>query len=182
MTTNLGKHDFIILATTAVVPAGAVSIILSSLTMGAVTEQKVDGFKISQDDTAIESDFIPSDALASPLFAALVKFTASFTELKFSENIGIETSGAYVLWVSTGIFVCGALGILALSTKYPADSMMVFFICSIYTTIASVAYLIMALGEGKLKEASIARSSSNNKFYVQNLIKLPVIFYPRYIP
>ncbi len=55
---------------------------------------------------------------------------------------------------------------------------MVFFICSIYTTVASVAYLIMALGEGKLKEASIARGS-NNKFYVQSQVKLPVVFYPR---
>ena len=99
----------------------------------------------------------------------------------FSENIGIESSGAYVLWISTGIFVCSALGLLALSTKYPPNSMMVFFICSVYTTIASVAYLIMALGEGKLKDATITRSSVDNKFYVQNQIKLPVIFYPRCI-
>ncbi len=55
---------------------------------------------------------------------------------------------------------------------------MVFFICSIYTTIASVAYLSMALGEGKLKDASIARDNSN-KFYVKNQVKLPVVFYPR---
>jgi hypothetical protein len=62
---------------------------------------------------------------------------------------------------------------------YPPNSMMVFFICSIYTTIASVAYLSMALGEGKLKEANITRSL-DNKFYVQSQIKLPVVFYPRY--
>ena len=55
---------------------------------------------------------------------------------------------------------------------------MVFFICSVYTTIASVAYLCMALGEGKLKEASITRDSSN-KFFVQSQVKLPVVFYPR---
>jgi bacteriorhodopsin len=35
--------------------------------------------------------------------------------------------------------------------RYPADSMMVFFVCSIFSSIASVAYLSMALGEGKLK-------------------------------
>jgi hypothetical protein len=56
---------------------------------------------------------------------------------------------------------------------------MVFFICSIYTTIASVAYLSMALGEGKLKEANITRAVDNT-FYVQNQIKLPVVFYPRW--
>jgi hypothetical protein len=124
------------------------------------------------------------------------RFAASFTELKFSENTGIESSGAYVLWISTGVFVCGSLGLLALSSKYPPDSMMVrtqpynsnvqtkqppyqvFFICSIYTTIASVAYLAMALGEGKLKEANITRALDNS-FYVQNQIKLPVVFYPR---
>ena len=56
-------------------------------------ERREDGLKVSQDDTAIESDFVPSVALTSQLFAALGKFVASFTELKFSENIGIECSG-----------------------------------------------------------------------------------------
>ena len=32
--------------------------------------------------------------------------------------MGISSSGAYVLWISTGIFVCGSLGLLALSSKY----------------------------------------------------------------
>ena len=181
LTTNLGKHDFIIITTKALVPSGVVTISVSGITMGPITERKDEGFKISQDDTAIESAFVPSVALTSQLFAALNKFASSFTQLKFDENMGIDSSGAYVLWISTAIFVCASLGLLALSTKYPPDSMMVFFICSIYTTVASVAYLLMALGEGKLKEPKISRSG-NNMFFVENQIKLPVVFYARYHP
>lgn len=181
LTTNLGKHDFIIITTKALVPSGVVTITVSGITMGPITERKDEGFKISQDDTAIESAFVPSVALTSQLFAALNKFASSFTQLKFDENMGIDSSGAYVLWISTAIFVCASLGLLALSTKYPPDSMMVFFICSIYTTVASVAYLLMALGEGKVKEPKISRSG-NNMFFVENQIKLPVVFYARYHP
>jgi hypothetical protein len=71
LTTNLGKHDFIIITTKALVPAGVVTITISSLTMGPITQRKDDGFKVSQDETAIESAFVPSVALTSQLFAAL---------------------------------------------------------------------------------------------------------------
>jgi hypothetical protein len=210
LTTNLGKHDFIIVTTKAAVPAGVVSITISALTMGPITERKEDGFKVSQDDTAIDSAFVPALPLTSQLYAALSKFAASFTALKFNENMGIESSGAYVIPFHQCVFVTSCAGtcsgfqppsssaarwpcwpsapsaqhLLAVCfcnilCMYPPNSMMVFFICSIYTTIASVAYLSMALGEGKLKEANITRSL-DNKFYVQSQIKLPVVFYPRY--
>lgn len=47
MTTNLGKHDFIIITTKAAVPAGAVVITISGLTMGPIMERREDGFKVN---------------------------------------------------------------------------------------------------------------------------------------
>ncbi len=47
LTSNLGKHDFIIIQTKTAVPAGAVTITVSGLTMGAITLRKDDGFKVS---------------------------------------------------------------------------------------------------------------------------------------
>ena len=89
LTTNLGKHDFIIIQTKTTVPAGVVTITISGLTMGAITQRKEDGFKVSQDETAIESAFVPAVALTSQLFAgtAMQSFNYADTLIKKSFNI-----------------------------------------------------------------------------------------------
>ncbi len=89
LTTNLGKHDFIIIQTKTSVPAGVVTITISGLTMGAITQRKEDGFKVSQDETAIESAFVPAVALTSQLFAGttMQSFNDADTLIKKSFNI-----------------------------------------------------------------------------------------------
>lgn len=47
LTTNLGNHDFIIITTKTVVPAGPVIVTISGLTMGPITERKEQGFKVT---------------------------------------------------------------------------------------------------------------------------------------
>ena len=50
-------------------------------------------------------------------------------------------------------------------------------------TVASVAYLSMALGEGKLKDAIISSQSGDSNKFVGSIaydVKLPVVFYARY--
>jgi hypothetical protein len=47
LTTNLGKHDIVIVTTKAAVAAGSVTITLSALTMGPITNAQADGFKVT---------------------------------------------------------------------------------------------------------------------------------------
>jgi hypothetical protein len=46
LTTNLGKHDIIIVTTKVVIAAGPTVITISGLTMGGITSGQADGFKV----------------------------------------------------------------------------------------------------------------------------------------